>query len=328
MASSRAERVLGVLVVISAAAILWWMAEGVRDRYWPEMYRVVAYFEDARGIADGTPIRIAGVRAGWVLEIIPPGFDAPEPLHDLSGLRDEEKRERVKVILGIFDHIRIRTHKVRVAAMGLIQERYLAIDVGHEAPVPREGAALLGELDVSLDSVGDAAKRVQAIFSDADLLQRVGRFGDEMKGLLGGFERVVRRGPDVIQRARGTFRVLGEDATSMVEASTDAMSRTQANTEGISDQFAESRARIDRIRAEFAAISEASREMEERLKAGRGNLGRFASDPSLSESLEGVSQATTRLAYDRSRSEPMSKGTRSLLKVARSVFWFLEPSDK
>jgi len=328
VATSRTERILGLLVLIGVAAFLWSAAEAIYERYWPKVYRVVAYFEDARGLAEGTPIRIAGVRAGWVIEIIPPGFEAPEPTFDYTGLPDAEKRERVKIVLGILDPIRIRTHKVRVASMGLIQERYLAIDVGHEDPLPREGAAVLGELDVSLDSVGDAARRVQAIFSDTELQQRIGRFSDEMRGLLGGFNRVVARGPDTLKRAQGTFRVLGGDTTAMIEASSDAIARTQANTEGISDQFGETRDRIDRVRAEFEALSEAAREMQAHVKSGKGNLGRFASDPALPQSFDGVSGAKTKLAYDRSKSEPMSTGTRSLLKAAKAILFFLEPSDK
>ncbi|MEK7867263.1 MAG: MlaD family protein [Planctomycetota bacterium] len=328
MASSRAERVLGVLVVIGVVAALWSAVEAIHDRYWPKVYRVVAYFEDARGIAEGTPIRIAGVRAGWVLEIIPPGFDAPAPTFDLTGLPDAEKQKRVKIVLGILDPIRIHTHKVRVASMGLIQERYLAIDVGHEDPVPRSGAAVLGELDVSLDSVGDAARNVQGIFSDSELQQRIGRFGDEMKGLIGGFNRIVERGPDALKRAQGTFRVVGDDANAMIEASSDAIARTQANSAGISDQFGVTRERIERVRSEFQALSEAAKEMQGHVESGKGNLGRFASDPSLSESIEGVSGAKTKLAYDRSKSEPMSKGTRSLLKAAKAILFFLEPSDK
>lgn len=328
MVTSRTERLLGTFVLVGAIAIVWWIVEGVRERYWPKMYRVMAYFEDARGIAEGTPVRIAGVRAGWVVGIIPPGFEAPEPLHDLSGLSDDQKRERVKIVFGIFDHVNIRTHKVRVAAMGLMQERYLAIDVGDAHPVPHEGAALLGEIDVSLDGVSEAAKRVQAVFSDPDLLQRIGRFADEMKGLIRGFERVVERGPDVLRRTQRIVRTLGDDATSMIEASSDAIARTEATAEGLPDSFDVYRERIDRIRAEFNAISEAAREMREHMSAGRGNLARFSSDPALSDSLEGVAGAQRMLAYDRSRSKPMSKGTRTLLKVAKAFFFFLEPSDK
>lgn len=328
MPGRRIERALGVLGLLGILAAVAWVAEGVRERYYPRMYRVVAFFEDARGIAEGTPVRIAGVRAGWVLGIVPPGFPAPRVAHDFTGLTDAERESRVKIVLGIFEDINLNTHRVRVASMGLIQERYLAVDVGVEPTVPRDGAAVLGELDVSLDTVGDSARRVQAIFGDTDLIRRFSVFGDELKGLLGGFDRVVTRVPDVLRRAKESIGVVAGDAGTLVERSSDAIERTRGTVAPIADDVTRAREQVDRIRGHFEAISTSAREIKAGIDAGRGTIGRLAHDATLSESLEGVSEAKTKLAYDSSRTPPMSPSTRKLLKIAKAVLFFLEPGDK
>ncbi len=331
MPHTRAEKWLGVGAFLAIVALAWMWIDSLRDRYAPRMYRVTAYFTDARGIAEGTPIRIAGVRAGWVVELIPPRFEAPSttgPRFDYTRLSAEEKHERVKIVLGILNHIRLRTHKVRVASMGLIQERYLAIDVGQELPVERTGAEVLGELDVSLDTVGDAARRVQAIFGDTELQRRIGGFSENLTGLLNGFDRIVKLGPDALKRAQGTLHTVGTDASSMIEATQDAGTRTQANLDGRSDDLERSKAQIDAIRGHFDALSAAATELEGRIADGKGDLGKFACDRRLADSLAAAGGAKTKLAYDRSRTPPPSKSTRTLLKIAKSVLFFLEPKDK
>lgn len=71
MAHNRAETLLGAVVLVAAAAFLWFalMGEGRSVGTGAGAYELTAQFRSVEGVSVGTDVRLAGVRVGTVTGI-------------------------------------------------------------------------------------------------------------------------------------------------------------------------------------------------------------------------------------------------------------------
>jgi ABC-type transporter Mla subunit MlaD len=232
-------------------------------------YPLYVTFDNAQGLPEKGPVKVAGVEVGQVERI------------DL-----DNQRARVKIRMRNAIEVHHGT-KAQVASTGFIGSKYLEMTLGDPAaPVYAPGDSFEGMPTFTFD---DVMSKVGTFLKD-DPVQ--GAAADNLRVTIANFRKVSQTLADSLgdQRAELTaiVRNIQEVSEHAKHVSADLREITGERKEDIKIAL-----------AKFRSISERLDQITERVQSGQGLLGRLVNDPELGKNMEqtmtNVNKATSDL---------------------------------
>ena len=266
-------------------------------------YRLWAEFRDVQGLTPGASVRVAGVRAGTVEEVI---------------LKDD----RVRVGFDVRDDVEVRSDAVaRLDFQALSGTRYVSIDLGTpEAPLAEPGGTLTTEepagISQMVDELQGLARSVRGLADSLNenqdlLLTGMNEMIEENRRSLGetmehlaGITGKLDRGEGTLGRLLSDERLYHE-ATAVLAGIRESFGDVRRLTSALADpdgavgRLLHDPDLYDDLRETLASLQVAAANFEdisERVAAGEGTIGRLLADDSIyvqtEEALQGVTRAT------------------------------------
>jgi phospholipid/cholesterol/gamma-HCH transport system substrate-binding protein len=295
---------LGFLVVAALAAGLFafWIQRG-QNPFFLEAYTLVLFIEDAKGLEEGAPVMLSGVRVGDVRAIDVIGGAAPVRREYPDRLKGLNIRVVLEVQEGYRNEITDRS-RARISTSGVSGVRYVridksglggrplqtgerldvvpAVDVEHVLDRGRtmlEGIAAINrhsrEIGSKLEARAGTMGRIAASPSDNPLAESFERMN-------AAAERVLRS----LESGGGTFGL--ERRTQAIRVNVARLQksldeiRSRAEKGGSLGSFANDPA----LPAALARLNQTTTELMTKLERGEGSLGRFVNDPELFDQLQ------------------------------------------
>jgi phospholipid/cholesterol/gamma-HCH transport system substrate-binding protein len=317
---------LGLFVLATALAFAFLIVTfGEVPLLRPEAKRYYAYFEDVGGLSVGSEVRVAGIRAGTVRDLL-------------------LEEGRVKVVFEVLRDVRIyRDARAYIGTLGLMGDRYLGIVPGspHAGEIPEgeeirttEGPAdtdrLVRELTKTAESFREVAEGLREILEEnrrnlrealenlrnlTDLLRNITQENREnLKRLIGQMTLLTENLNRTLPEAVASVDRLADQISRIAEENREDIRRAVANLRAVSENLREDLPALVRnlnnLSANLSGILEENREdirtsvrnlarITERLRitsrrldrilakieSGEGTIGRLVHDEELYESV-------------------------------------------
>lgn len=242
---------LGAFVLVTSFALAFLILTfGEIPLFKPKTKKYVVFFKDVGGLSIGAEVRVAGIRAGKVEDII------------LEG-------DRVRVLFNVEDRIKLfKDASATIGTLGLMGDKYLAISPG----TPSEGELPEGSQLRTAEGVADTDRLIRELTKTAEGFRLVAQ----------NLNRILEENRDNLKKTIGNLNALTDTMRKLLE-------ENQENLETILDQMAqltenlnrtlpEAIASMDRLADELSGIAQENRE---NIRALVANLR------SLSEDLKG-----------------------------------------
>jgi phospholipid/cholesterol/gamma-HCH transport system substrate-binding protein len=319
---SKRKLAIGAAVILASGIALMML----RPQTFTTGYITLHTFtDDASGLMDGTPVRLDGIRVGYLEE------------QKLTGSRDLRRKVELTLKVNSSYLSKIPADSVAgLAADNLLGDQYIAIHRGRAAqPItPDSEIAAVQAQDITkmMGTMSQEFEELQAIAARADkLLTSVNAGGG---GALGKLKQdpTIKRGATVaseltalmndVRHGHGTFtKLFSEDPlTGQLDAPMKRIDAVMADANGTSDKLKDFTQQMDAIGAEISALQDTVKagkgtlggfdevqqrfgelsaklaELEDRINSGQGTLGQVMVNPQLNEALAGTAREFQELA--------------------------------
>jgi phospholipid/cholesterol/gamma-HCH transport system substrate-binding protein len=277
------ELKIGVLTIVAIviAAVLIFTLTGTRGFAW-QRYTLKTRFDDVAGLANGSPVRVAGVEVGSVKEVAFAGT-------------------QVEVSFDVRDDMRSRiTDKslARLGSVSLLGES--AVDISPASsgtPIPEYGYVPTGKAPASLGDItaqaGEGITQLTGLIGD--IRQGKGTVGklvtdEQLYAELNQFVATAGSLTRELQQGRGTLGKLLKDpkTANSLEASMkniEDMTRRINAGEGSLGKLLKDEAFAQSLTGATTNV----RDLVDRLNRGEGTAGKLVTDPTLFNRLNSVS---------------------------------------
>jgi phospholipid/cholesterol/gamma-HCH transport system substrate-binding protein len=285
-----------------AALSVFWVQRG-RNPF-AEAYQLVLFVEDAKGLEEGAPVSLSGLRVGEVrdVSVLPPG--SPLRTRYADGLRGMN----IRIVLQVGERYREEITDrslARIGSLGVSGARYVRIEKG---PVGGRSLTSGGRLRVGptldveqlLARSTEILNRIESLNANAEEVRRkmregggtLGRFmadptdnqvAENIEVMNLGAARVMR----AIDQGGGTLPL--ERRTRRIRSNVEAF---QSSVGAIRRRFEEGQGTLPRLTGDSALLAALARlegkaaAVSQLLETGEGSLGRFLNDPELLDQLE------------------------------------------
>lgn len=291
-----------VMGILFAALFVFWIQRGGNP--FAEASQLVLFVEDAKGLEEGAPVSLSGLRVGEVrdVSVLPP--DSPFRTRYTDGLRGMN----IRIVLEVGEGYRVEITDrslARISSLGVSGARYVRIEKGPVGgkPLPIGGRLRVEpSLDVEhlLARSTEILNRIESLNENAAEVRRkmrggggtLGRFmadptdnqvAENIEAMNLGAARVMR----AIDRGGGTLPL--ERRTRRIRSNVEAF---QASVAAIRRRFEEGEGTLPRftgdsaLPAALARLEGKAAAVGQLLETGGGSLGRFLNDPELLDQLE------------------------------------------
>jgi phospholipid/cholesterol/gamma-HCH transport system substrate-binding protein len=219
-------------------------------------YPLYIYFDNALGLPEKGPVKVAGVEVGQVERI---------------DLERQRARVKVRVRKDIAVH---QGTKAQVASTGFIGSKYLELTLGDlAAPVLAPGDSFEGTPTFTFD---DVMSKLGAFLKDDP---NQGDVADNLRVTVANFRRVSQALADSI----GTQQA---ELTEIVQNIRDVSAHAKYVAADLREITGERKEDIKIALEKFRSISERLDQITERVQNGEGLLGRLVNDPELGKNLD------------------------------------------
>ncbi|MBI4396822.1 MAG: MCE family protein [Elusimicrobia bacterium] len=241
---------LAALAVLAAGILV------LGDIQFRSTYDLHIIFDDAEGLPDKGPVKVAGVEVGKV---------------DRIQLVDQRAKVTVRLAEGVQAH---EDAKAYVSATGLIGSKYLELTLGSpSAPLLKEGATIQGEPSFSFD---DVMKQLQEFFRDDPEL---GSVSDNVRATAANLRRVTD--------ALNTALAKQEKALEEIVLNTRDLSRHAKNVSASLDEITQEKKEDIKVAlAKIRSVSERLDSLLAKVEKGEGTVGKLMSDDEMGQSLK------------------------------------------
>jgi phospholipid/cholesterol/gamma-HCH transport system substrate-binding protein len=299
---------IGAAAVAVGAVLLFLLWVGRGRNPFAEAYTLVFYVDNAKGLQEGAPVWLSGLRVGEVrqLDVLAPGGAGVEGAPRMNIAVHLEIAERYRT--EITDH-----SLARIAPRGISGARDVRIEKGPVGGSPLENGeriATAPSLDVEalLDRAARVVSAVEAFNREAKAVgDKVEAGGGSLGRFLAdpadneaseGFEEMNARAASVlrsIDEGAGTLPLERREGgiRSSVAALRESLDRFRAAARGGSLAAATG---DDALALSLERLTDRLDRLERRMASGRGSLARFLNDPELYARLDSVAVALDSLA--------------------------------
>lgn len=293
-----------VIAVAAVLLLLLWIGRG-RNPF-GEAYTLVFYVPNAKGLVEGAPVWLSGIRVGEVRQL-----DVLAPRGPRATPEGGAERMNIAVHLEIAERYRteITDHSLaRIAPRGVSGARDVRIDKGPVGGRPLENGeriATAPSLDVEalLDRAARVVSAVEAFNREAAAVEEKVEAGG---GSLGRFladpsyNEAAEGFEEMNTRAARVLRSIDDgDGTLALERREGGIRRSIAGLSASLDALGEAirggslaaAAGDDALARALDGLDARVERLENRFAAGDGSLARFVNDPELFERLDALSAA-------------------------------------
>lgn len=219
-------------------------------------YPLYIHFDNAEGLPEKGPVKVAGVEVGKVESI---------------GLEGQRARVKVRLRKSIAVHQGARAH---VSTTGLIGSKYLGLTLGDPgAPVLLPGEEVEGVPSLSFDEV--MGKLAEFLKDDP----RHGSVTGNLRETVANFKKVSQALADSLGEQRA-------EITDIVRNIRELSANANRVALDLSEITGERKQDIKVALANFRSISERLERITERVEKGQGMLGRLVNDQEMGKSLD------------------------------------------
>ncbi len=231
-------------------------------------YPLYVYFDNALGLPEKGPVKVAGVEVGQVERI---------------DLDNQRARVKVRVRKDIAVH---QGTKAQVASTGFIGSKYLEMTLGDpQAPVLSPGDSFEGTPTFTFDEVMGKL----GAFLKEDPAQ--GAAADNLRVTIANFRKVSQSLADSLGNQRA-------ELTAIVQNIRDVSDHAKHVAADLREITGEKKDDIKIALAKFRSISERLDQITERVQNGQGLLGRLVNDPELGKNLDQTMVNVNKATHD------------------------------
>jgi phospholipid/cholesterol/gamma-HCH transport system substrate-binding protein len=318
---------LGILVtVVVAAAVLGVLVLGsTRGPFAPDVVPYFVELDEAGGIRAGSFVRVAGMPAGEVVELVivspmeQPSAVVGGRLQPATGLPTQPANIRLE--LGVHDRFQpyiTPTSRAQLATLGMGGERYVKITAGDVRERPLPAGSTITEIpsvdwDLVTAQLGRALGEIEVLAANVEEIRgklfegnaTAARLLDVESPLYGSLESLADQSESLLDALdEGEGIVAGVRGDSVLEGNLDAI---RANVRAI-DSLTEDAARPWRDPEELitalTALETEAQDLRTRLESGEGTLGRLLYDEELWIQLR-VLESRLRRTVEAFREDPL-----------------------
>lgn len=229
-------------------------------------YPLYVYFDDAGGLPEKGPVKIAGVEVGQV---------------DTIGLEGPRARVRIQLREDVAVHKGARAH---VSSTGLIGSKCLDLSLGDPAaPVLQPGETLEGDPSLTFDEV--MTKLGEFLKEDP----KTGAVAENLKTTIANFRKVSQALADSLGEQRA-------EMTEIVQNIRDVSAHAKRVAADLAEITTDRKEDIKVALAKFRSVSERLDDLTARVQNGQGLLGKLVTDEKMGDELKqtmtSVKQAT------------------------------------
>ncbi|HHJ64255.1 MAG TPA: MCE family protein [Aquifex aeolicus] len=198
----------------------------------PKMKEYVVYFEDVGGLSIGAEVRVSGIRAGTVTDIV-------------------LEEGRVRVRFAVEEKFRIfRDASAQIGTLGLMGDKFLAVYPGN----PKSGELKEGEEIVSSEGVADTDKLIRELTRTAEGFRLVAE----------NLNRILQENRENLQQAivnlRELTRILNEIAQENRENLRVLIAQMSTLTDNLNRTLPSAIASMEKLSEELRGIASENRE--------------------------------------------------------------------
>jgi phospholipid/cholesterol/gamma-HCH transport system substrate-binding protein len=219
-------------------------------------YPLYVTFDNALGLPEKGPVKVAGVEVGQVERI---------------DLENQRARVKIRIRKDIAVH---QGSKAQVASTGFIGSKYLEMTLGEPAaPILAPGDSFEGDPTFTFDEV---MTKLGSFLKD-DPVQ--GAAADNLRVTIANFRKVSQTLADSLGNQRA-------ELTEIVQNIRDLSAHAKQVAADLREITGEKKEDIKIALAKFRSISERLDQITERVQNGDGLLGRLVNDPELGKNLD------------------------------------------
>lgn len=276
------------LFVILALGVMMFMVLRSSDlsSMWkrgPKAQTVEIVMNDASGVRDGTPVRVAGVKVGTV-----------------EGIRLEAGKAIASISLEPSVVLR-EGAKAELRSQGVLGERYIALDVGSGEKAT--GAAIAATVPPSLDditatisSIGADLKVVTENFKLATVNQsgenRISVIAANLETLTQTLVAMLEENRSNVRQTSEQFALLsgslGKEIPLLIEQMTQLVTDLRAIAGGNSERIDVTMEHIAKMAENMDATSQSFSSIATKVDKGQGSIGKLINDPTTVDNLNEV----------------------------------------
>lgn len=275
----RPERKIGILVLVSLGVLVFFLIKmgSLSSIFEPKGYEIYSFFDSLAGLQERAPVRLAGVKIGYVEKI------------SLRG-------GRALVTMRIYEKYRIKKgSRAAVTSMGIMGEKYIEIFPGKGVGFIKKGEEIKGIPPLSIDQLGTM---FYAIAQDVKSLSRTfsevlgGRKGRaSLDSILTNLDSITSQLNQVLRANRNNISLASRellDSLRELKASLRSFSEASKNLASISREYKGKSKEIEEATREVTRLSRRAMQlivrankMLEKIQQGEGTLGKVFKDEKL-----------------------------------------------
>jgi phospholipid/cholesterol/gamma-HCH transport system substrate-binding protein len=258
---------VGIFIVIGIL-LLFWLSLRVDENLFkkPEGTELKAYFNDAKGLEIGSPVRLAGFDVGTVTGM---GFDA----------------ERGKVQVDMFIQTPYKLKKDSVATIRLqtlLGQHYVGVDFGDPSSpdLPWGGVVQSAEtidVDKALQIIGEVGEEIKTLAKDFS--ENQGELADKITSL-------IDENRENIKKTTESFAKIGPNINNSLESFNDIMKSIKGGEGTLGRLFTD-----DTLYESFTFMADGFTSMTSDVRTGQGTLSQLIySDDLIVSSKEAIAR--------------------------------------
>ncbi len=284
------ETKIGLLILASLAVLLYFLVKlgSLSSLFEPKGYEIKAFFQSIAGLEERAPVRLAGVRIGYVEEI-------------------SLFRGRALVKMKIFEKYRIRRgSRAAVTSMGIMGEKYIEIFPGEGEGFVAPGETVEGIPPLSIDQLGamfysiaQDVKKMSKTFSDV-----IGgeRGKASLKAILQNMDRITTRLDKLLEENSHLISTSSQELLATIREAKEAIkvfSEASRRVSEVAARFGDRSRELKAALVQFEKASASLRALSEKLKneldaLEKGSLGRFLRDREIYRRTRDIVEQTSR----------------------------------
>jgi phospholipid/cholesterol/gamma-HCH transport system substrate-binding protein len=263
---------VGIAVLLASAILIVGVMWFQRFKLVEKRYYFYATFPDVGGLTKDDPIMINGIEQGRVANV------------RLAG-------RGVLVEMGVREHVTFpKDSKISLRSIGIMGERFVAIQTGVSSQSVQPGDTLSGSLEAGMSEVMGEAGQIldEAVTATAHLREILRIILEE-----GRLEQTMS---NFHAASEGLQRIAGSDDSSLhtavrrfehVTALLDSLVGSRyANLDASLQSFSIAGGKLDTTLDNLSTVSSDLKKLTERLNSGEGTLGRLIADDSLAVKMD------------------------------------------
>ena len=283
---------LGAFVLVASFAFAFLIVTfGEIPLFRPETKRYVVYFKDVGGLSKGAEVRVAGIRAGRVEEIV-------------------LEEGRVRVVFSVDKNIKLfGDASATIGTLGLMGDKYLAVYPGS----PDKGELKEGSTLRVSEEVADTDRLIRELTRTAESFREVAL---NLSRILQENRENLRETIKNLNELTATLQRIAEENEENLRITLAQMARL---TENLNRTLPEAIASIDRLADELSTIASENREDIRLLVANlRGISEELRGDlPRLVENLNTLSENLNRVVEE--NREDLRRTVRNLSEITERL---------